>query len=81
MLICGHTHIAELHALPGLLWLNPGSPTLPDNKSKRLGTIALVTIADGTASAELWQLTAAGYTRIQLLAMEIPANRANQPSL
>lgn len=61
VLICGHTHIAELHALPGLLWLNPGSPTLPDNKSKRLGTIALLTIIDGVASAELWQLTTAGH--------------------
>lgn len=61
VLICGHTHIAELHTLPGLLWLNPGSPTLPDNKSKRLGTIALLTIANGNASAELWQLTADGH--------------------
>ena len=74
VLICGHTHIAELHALPGLLWLNPGSPTLPDNKSKRLGTIALVTIADGIASAELHQLTAAGHARTQLLALENPAH-------
>lgn len=61
VLVCGHTHIAERHTLPGLLWLNPGSPTLPDNKSKRLGTIALLTIADGVASAELWQLTTAGH--------------------
>ena len=67
VLICGHTHIAELHVLGGMLWLNPGSPTLPHNKSKRLGTVALLTIADGVASAELWQLTAAGHARTAAL--------------
>ena len=64
VLICGHTHIAELHALDGLLWVNPGSPTLPENKSRRLGTIGFLDIAGGVASAQLCQLTAAGHTSL-----------------
>lgn len=61
VLVCGHTHIEEVHAMSGLLWANPGSPTLPHNKSLRLGTIGFLTIADGAASVELCQLTAAGH--------------------
>lgn len=65
VLVCGHTHIEEAHALDGLLWANPGSPTLPRNKSLRLGTIGFLTIADGAASVELCQLTAAGHATLQ----------------
>lgn len=60
VLVCGHTHIEEVHALPGLLYVNPGSPTLPHNKSLRLGTIGFLTIVDGAVSAELHQLTTHG---------------------
>ena len=64
VLICGHTHIAELHLLNGLLWVNPGSPTLPENKSRRLGTIGFLDVAGGVASARLCQLTAAGHASL-----------------
>ena len=73
VLICGHTHIEEVHALNVLLWANPGSPTLPHNKSLRLGTIGFLTIADGEASVELCQLTAAGHA---LLAQQSKTNTA-----
>ena len=65
VLICGHTHIEEAHALDGLLWANPGSATLPHNKSLRLGTIGFLTIADGAASVELCQLTADGHATLK----------------
>lgn len=64
VIVCGHTHIEEVHDLGGLLLVNPGSPTLPHNKSLRLGTIAFLTIADASASAELCQLTEDGHLPI-----------------
>ena len=67
VLVCGHTHIEEIHDLGSLLWVNPGSPTLPHNKSLRLGTIGFLTITDGRASAELCQLTSAGVERLACL--------------
>ena len=60
VIVSGHTHIEETHQLDGLLCVNPGSPTLPHNKSLRLGTIAFLTLENGTASAELHRLTANG---------------------
>lgn len=61
VLVCGHTHIEEIHQVGGLLYVNPGSPTLPHNKSVRLGTIGFLTIANGGAQAELCQLTPNGF--------------------
>ena len=60
VIVYGHTHIEEVHRLGDLLCVNPGSPTLPYNKSLRLGTIGFLNIDDGEVSAELWQLTEAG---------------------
>lgn len=64
VVVCGHTHIEEVHRLQGMLCVNPGSPTLPHNKSLRLGTIGFLTIENGTANAELRQLTEDGSTLI-----------------
>lgn len=60
VVVYGHTHIEELHSVGGLLFANPGSPTLPHNKSLRLGTIGFLTARDGRAHAELCQLTESG---------------------
>jgi len=60
VLVYGHTHIEEVHRVGNLLCVNPGSPTLPYNKSMRLGTIGFLTITDDQASAELCQLTQTG---------------------
>ena len=60
VIVYGHTHIEEMHRLGDLLCVNPGSPTLPHNKSLRLGTIGFLNIANGGVSAELWQLTDEG---------------------
>ena len=51
VLVCGHTHMEEIHRVGDLLYVNPGSPTLPHNKSLRLGTIGFLTIAHGVAQA------------------------------
>ena len=61
VLVCGHTHIEEIHRVGDLLYVNPGSPTLPRNKSLRLGTIGFLTITHGAAQAQLCQLTPSGF--------------------
>lgn len=60
VVVYGHTHIEEIHTVGGTLFVNPGSPTLPHNKSLRLGTIGFLTIRDGRASATLCRLTETG---------------------
>lgn len=60
VIVYGHTHIEEIHRLGEVLCVNPGSPTLPHNKSLRLGTIGFLNVIDGAVNAELWQLTDTG---------------------
>lgn len=60
VLIYGHTHMEEVHDVDGLLCVNPGSPTLPRNKSLRLGTIGFLEIEAGAVDVSLWQLTEDG---------------------
>ena len=64
VLVYGHTHIEAVDPVDGLLCVNPGSPTLPHNKSLRLGTIGFLNIEQGCATAEIWQLTEGGAERI-----------------
>ncbi|MXY56844.1 MAG: metallophosphoesterase family protein [Gammaproteobacteria bacterium] len=65
VVVYGHTHIEAIDAVNGLLFVNPGSPTLPHNKSLRLGTIGFLNLANGVLDAELRQLTADGTERIR----------------
>ncbi len=65
VIVYGHTHIEEVHQVGELLCVNPGSPTLPHNKSLRLGTIGFLNIDAAGASAELYQLTASGIEPVQ----------------
>ena len=55
IVVFGDTHRANVQRLQGVLFINPGSPTLPGYESK-LGTVALLTIASGEAAAHLVQL-------------------------
>jgi len=55
VVVFGHSHKAIIRHAPNLLLVNPGSPTLPDYQ-QRLGTIGIVTISSGAATAELIQL-------------------------
>ena len=56
VVVYGHTHIEEIHNVGGVLFVNPGSPTLPHNKSLRLGTIGFLELDAGGANAEICQL-------------------------
>ena len=65
VIVYGHTHIEAIDHVNGLLCVNPGSPTLPHNKSLRLGTIGFLNLERGAIHAELWQLTEGGAERIR----------------
>lgn len=60
VLIYGHTHLEDVRAVDGTLFINPGSPTLPRNQSLRLGTIALLDIEPTHISTRILQLTQDG---------------------
>jgi putative phosphoesterase len=53
--IYGHSHTNLLEKRNGTLWLNPGSPTFPKYQHVP-GTVALLSINDGTVEAKLVQL-------------------------
>ena len=57
VIVCGDTHIAHVERTDaGVLIVNPGSPTLPRN-IRAPGTVGILTIDDGQASAEMLPLT------------------------
>lgn len=58
IVIHGDTHVAEVERREGILVINPGSPSLPNNLTARPGTIALLDIEDGRAQARILQLQA-----------------------
>ena len=45
VLIAGDTHVQRLEFRDGVLFMNPGSPTLPHHKQWRLGTVGLLEIS------------------------------------
>ncbi|MFC1944122.1 metallophosphoesterase family protein [Chloroflexota bacterium] len=55
IVVFGDTHRAVVKRCGGILFINPGSPTLPQYVS-RLGTVGLLTITAGGADARLVQL-------------------------
>lgn len=55
VVVFGHSHRAFTRRAPDLLLVNPGSPTLPGYQ-QRPGTVGVITIAEGSAAAELIQL-------------------------
>ena len=57
VVVYGHTHHEELHWVNDVLYINPGSPTLPRNRSTRFGTIGFLELNSGTVSGELFQIT------------------------
>jgi putative phosphoesterase len=56
VLVCGDTHVPVIVQVDTTLIVNPGSPMLPRNV-KEPGTVAILTIESGTATAEIIQLT------------------------
>jgi len=60
VVIYGHTHLAELHQVDGRTYINPGSPTLPNNQSTRHGTIGFMDIGSRGVAVQLHQITEHG---------------------
>ena len=57
VIVCGDTHVAKVIERDGVLMVNPGSATMPNNLMPQLGTVGFLTVENGQASAELVQLT------------------------
>ena len=64
VVVYGHTHLAEVHASGGRLYINPGSPTLPNNQSTRHGTIGFMDIEDNSIRVSLQQITENGLIEV-----------------
>jgi len=57
LIVVGDTHVAEIEDRDGILVVNPGSPTLPNQLWAELGTVALLDIIDGVPYPQIVQLT------------------------
>jgi hypothetical protein len=64
VVIYGHTHLAEVHSVAGRTYINPGSPTLPNNQSTRHGTVGFMEVSADGVRVELHQITDHGLTLI-----------------
>jgi putative phosphoesterase len=53
ILITGDTHVERLEFRDHVLFINPGSPTLPHHKDYRLGTVALIELEPQRLSAHI----------------------------
>ena len=60
VMVYGHTHLESIHHIDDLICINPGSPTLPQNQSLRLGTIGTLEIVGSLLTATILQLTEHG---------------------
>ena len=56
VLIAGDTHVERLELRDGVLFINPGSPTLPHHKEVRLGTAAILELSPESVRAEIVHL-------------------------
>ncbi len=64
VVIYGHTHLAEVHTVDGRTFVNPGSPTLPNNQSTRHGTVGFLQIDAEGLAVELMQIDEGGLTLV-----------------
>jgi len=62
VVIYGHTHLAEVYDVEGRVFINPGSPTLPNNQSTRHGTVGFLSITPSSLKVELLQIDDGGLT-------------------
>ena len=80
VVVFGHTHLESTHVIENVLYVNPGSPTLPRNQSLRLGTLGILEVS-GTAatrrvSASIHQLTEIGadlHQEVSTVTLALPA--------
>ena len=55
IVVYGHEHCPIVRRPPGVLFVNPGSPTFPDYR-RRLGTVGILNIDSGKAQVDILQL-------------------------
>ncbi|MSQ29197.1 MAG: metallophosphoesterase [Dehalococcoidia bacterium] len=55
--VFGHTHVPLVETHQGILFVNPGSPTLP-RQLRKLGTVAILDLAPGGREARIVDLAA-----------------------
>lgn len=70
IVIYGHTHLAEVHEIGGRVYVNPGSPTLPNNQSTRFGTVGFLVLTAHQLAVELHQITEHGLEKVSSLLVE-----------
>ena len=56
IIVFGDTHVAVVEKYNGILLVNPGSPTLPNNRFE-LGTVGLLEITGNRPKAHIVQLS------------------------
>ena len=57
VIVRGSTHAAEITTVKGVLIVNPGSPTFPNHRSLRLGTLGYLEIEGGRVRPSILQLS------------------------
>ena len=55
--VFGHTHVSMVETHQGILFVNPGSPTLP-NQLRKLGTVGILELTSELRSARIVDLAA-----------------------
>lgn len=70
VVIYGHTHLAEVHEVAGRVYINPGSPTLPNNQSTRHGTVGFLELSAREITVELYQINDHGLEMVSRLVAE-----------
>ena len=53
IMISGDTHVQRLELREDVVFINPGSPTLPHHKESRLGTAAIVELSEARIDASI----------------------------
>jgi len=76
VIVYGHTHLAEVHSVDGCTYINPGSATLPNNQSTRLGTLGLLTLSTQKIEVELMQIVDSG---LQLITHHTGVSNTTKP--
>ena len=65
VIVYGHTHYDEIHLVGELMYVNPGSPTLPRNQDLRHGTLGFLEIQGRRTTATISQITDNGIETVQ----------------
>ena len=67
VVIYGHTHFCQVRVVAGRVYINPGSPTLPNNQSTRHGTVGFMVLSASGIEVELHQINDQGLDLVSRL--------------